>query len=168
MNIECLTYNKASILLELCNDTHCHCPCLQETHRAKDLARLRIPGMELVAKRPHNKHVNSGFVRDGLKVMRISEDNVEFITVELPDVVVHSAYKPPAEQFLLPSLGSRNMHHIVFGDFNRHNTLWGYTSTDNDRRSNITMGYIKQHITHTQCESAEIIQQCYMEERVQP
>ena len=26
------------------------------------------------------------------------EDNVEFITVELPGVVVHSVYKPPAEQ----------------------------------------------------------------------
>ena len=42
-------------------------------------------------------------------------------------------YKPPAEQFLLPPLGSRNMSHIVIGDFNSHNTLWGYTSTDNNR-----------------------------------
>ena len=75
------------------------------------------------------------FVRDGLKVNNISvceEDNVEFITVELPIVVVHYVYKSPAEQFLLPPLGSRNMPHIVIGDFNSHNTLWGYTSTDND------------------------------------
>ena len=76
--------------------------------------------MALVAERPHNKHGSSVFVRDGLKVNSISvceEDNVEFITVELPGVVVvHSVYKPPAEQFLLPPLGSRNMPHIVIGE----------------------------------------------------
>ena len=94
-----------------------------------------MPGMALVVERPHNKHGSPVFVRDGLKVNSISvceEDNVDFITVELPGVVVHSVYKPPAEQFLLPPLGSRNMPHIVIGDFNSHNTLWGYTTTDND------------------------------------
>ena len=136
-NIEGLTANtanKASILL-LCKDKHCHCLCLQKNHRAKDQARPRVPGMALVAERPRNKHGSSVFVRDGLKANSISvreEDNVEFITVELPGVVVHSVYKPPAEQFLLPPLGSINMPHIVIGDFNSHNTLWGYTSTDND------------------------------------
>ena len=82
--------------------------------------------MTLVAERPHNKHGGSVSVRDGLKVNSIyvcEEDNVEFITVELNGVVVHSVYKPPAEQFLLPLLGSRNMPHIVIGDFNSHNTL---------------------------------------------
>ena len=60
------------------------------------------------------------------------EDNVDLITVELPGVVVHSVYKPPAEQFLLPSLGNRNMPHIVIGDFNNHNILWGYTDNDGE------------------------------------
>ena len=134
-NIEGLTANTASILLELCKDKHCHCLCLQETHRAKDQAMPSIPGMSLVAERPHNTHGSSVFVRDGLKVNSISVcevDNVEFITVELPGVVVHSVYKPPSEQVLLPPLGNRNLLHIVIGYFNRHNTLWGYTSTDND------------------------------------
>ena len=94
-----------------------------------------IPGMALVSERPHNKHGSSVFVRDGLQVNSISvckEDIVEFITMELPGVVVHSVYKLPAERFLLPPLGSRNMPHIVIGDINSHNTLWGYSSTDND------------------------------------
>ena len=124
-NIEGLTYNKGSILSELCKDKHYQFLCLQETHRAKDQARPSIHGMALVAERPHNKHGSSIFVRDGLKVNSISiceEDNVEFITVELPGVVVHSVYKPPAEQFLLPPLGSGSMPHIVIGDFNSHNT----------------------------------------------
>ena len=85
-----------------------------------------IPDMALVAERPHSK--NGSSVKDGLKVNSISvceKDNVEFITVELPDVVGHSVYESPAEQFLFRPLGSRNMPHIVIGDFSSHNTLWG-------------------------------------------
>ena len=115
-SIEGLTANKESILSELCKDKHCHCLSLQETHRAKDQVRSSIPGMALVAERPHNKHGSSVFVRDGLKVNSISvceEDNVEFITVEIPGVVVHSVYKPPAEQFLLSTLGNRNASYLI-------------------------------------------------------
>ena len=58
-----------------------------------------------------------------------------FITVELPGVVAHSVYIPPTEQFLLPPLGSRNIPHIVIGDFNCHKTPSRYTSTDNDGKA---------------------------------
>ena len=47
----------------------------------------KIPGMTLVPQRLYNEHGSSVFVRDGLKVNSISvceEENVEFITVELP------------------------------------------------------------------------------------
>ena len=128
-NNEGLSANKAPILSELRKIQHCHCLCLQETHRAKDQARPKIPGMTLVAERPHNKH-GSCFC---LKVNSISvceEENVEFITVDIPGVVVHSLYKPPPESFLLPPLGQRIKPHIVIGDFNSHSTLWGYTTTD--------------------------------------
>ena len=89
-NVEGLSANKASILSEVCKIQHYRCLCLQETHRAKDQAMPKIPGMTLV-QRPHNKHGSSVFVRDGLKVNSISvceEENVEFVTVELPGVVV--------------------------------------------------------------------------------
>ena len=79
--------------------------------------------------------VASVFVRDGLKVNSISvceKENVEFITVELPGVVVHCLYKPPPEPFLLPPLGHRVQPHIIIGDINSHSTLWGYTTTDSD------------------------------------
>ena len=114
-NGEGLTASKASILSVMCKEQHCHCLCLQETHRSKDQARPRIPGMSLVAERPHNKHGSSVFIRNGLNVNNISvyeEDNVELITVELPGVVVHSMYKPPPERFRLPALGQRNKPHI--------------------------------------------------------
>ena len=79
-NVEGLSANETSVLSELCKIQHCHCLCLQETHRAKHQARPKIPGMTLVAERPHNKHGSSVFVRDGLKVNSISvceEENVE-------------------------------------------------------------------------------------------
>ena len=101
-NVESLSANKASILSELCKIQHCHCLCFQETHRAQDQARPKIPCMTLGAERPHNKHSSSVFVRYGLKINSISlceEENVELITVELPVVVVHSLYKPPPEPF---------------------------------------------------------------------
>ena len=174
-NIEGLTYNKASILSELCKDKHYQFICLQETHRAKDQARPSIHGMALVAKHPHNKHGSSVFVGDGLKVNSISiceEDNVEFITVELPGVVVHSVYKPPAEQFLLPPLGSGSMPHIVIGDFNSHNTqsfnsaIWkkGYNPDlifVSSNISNMCEEYVIDPIPHTQhrpiCVSVSIV-----------
>ena len=75
------------------------------------------------------------FIRDDLKVKSISvtaANHVEVITAELPDVVVHSVYKPPSEQFVLPPLGNRSLPQIVIGDFNSHNTIWGYDATDNN------------------------------------
>ena len=54
--------------------------------------------------------------------------------MDLPCVVVQAVYKPN-EQFLLPPLGRRNMPHIVIGEFNSHNSLWGYTATDNDEEA---------------------------------
>ena len=54
------------------------------------------------------------------------------ITTDLPEVVVHSVYKPPNEQFVLPPLGHRILPHIEIGDFNSHNTIWGYDDTDNN------------------------------------
>ena len=45
---------------------------------------------------------------DDLKVKIISvtaTSHDEVITAELPDVVVHSVYKTPSEQFVLPPLG---------------------------------------------------------------
>ena len=107
-NVEGLTASKASILSVMCKEQYCHCLCLQETHRSKDLARPRIPGMALIAERPHNTHGSSVFIRDGQKVNNISvckEGNIELITVELSGIIVHSLYKRPPKHFRLPALG---------------------------------------------------------------
>ena len=103
-----LTVISANIegLSDLCKEKHCHCLCLQETHRGTRKVRPRIPGMTLVAERPYDKYGSAIFIRDDLKVSIsvTSANHVEVITAKLPDVVVHSVYKPPREQFLLPPL----------------------------------------------------------------
>ena len=103
--------------------------------RAPHLARPKIPGMTLIAERPHIKYGSAILIRSDMKVKGVSvweQVNVEMISIEMPGVVVHSVYKPPNEMFVLPALGHGNLPHIVIGDFNSHSTTWGYTNTDDN------------------------------------
>ena len=67
-NIEGLSAVKASMISALCKEQHCHCLCLQETHRSERKARPRIPGMTLVEERPHDNYGSVIFIIDDLKV----------------------------------------------------------------------------------------------------
>ena len=112
----------------------------------------------------------SFYLRDDLKVKSISvsaANHVEVITPELPDVVIHSVYKPPSEQFVFPPLGHRILPQIVIGDFNSHKTIWG-SRYRSPRCISCTMDRVEQPNTHPRCETTEIFQQCKMEERLQP
>ena len=172
-NIEGLTVSKASMLSEMCETEHCHCLCLQETHRALHLARPKIHGVTLIAERPHIKYGSATLIRTELKVKGVSvweQDNVELISIEMSGEVVHSVYKPPNEKCVLPALGYGNLPHIVIGDFNSHSTAWGYTNTDNGEAveqwtdsCNLTL---IQWIP--QCKTIYVVQQCKMNERLQP
>ena len=85
------------MLSEMCKREYCHCLCLQETHRAPHLARPKIPGMTLIAERPHIKYGSAILIRSDWKVRGVSvwgQDNVELISIEMPRVVVYSVYKP--------------------------------------------------------------------------
>ena len=129
-NIEGLSAVKASMLSDLCKEQYCHCLCLQETHRGARKTRPEIPGMTLVAVRPHDKYGSTIFIRDDLKVKSISvtaANHVDVFTAELPDVVVHYVYKPPSKQFVLHPLGHRSLPQIVIRNFNSHNTIWATT-----------------------------------------
>ena len=96
------------------------------------------------------------------------EENVELITVEFPGVGVHSLYKPPPEPFLLPPLGQRFKPHIVIGDFNSHSTFWGYTTTDSDGEAVKQWADSNRLSLIHNAKTAEIIQQCNMEEGIHP
>ena len=134
-NIEGLTSSKASILSEMCKRKRCHCICIQGTHRPTNLSWPKIAGMSLVAARPHNKYGSAILIREDLQVENVYERvqwTVELTTIVMSGIVVHSVYKPPNGQFVLPALGHRDLPHIVIGDFNSHSTSWGYDTTDNN------------------------------------
>ena len=100
-NIEGLTAAKASILSEMCKRECYHCMCLQETHRSTNLQRPKIAGMSLVVERLHSKYGSAILIRNDLKVKKIYErvqGTVELITIVMPEVVVHSVYKPPLQR----------------------------------------------------------------------
>ena len=81
------------MLSEMCKREHCHCLCLQETHRAQHLARPNITGMTLIAERPHIKYGSAILIRSDLKVKSVSvweKDNVELISIEMAGVIVHT------------------------------------------------------------------------------
>ena len=105
------------------------------THRSERKLRPRIPGITLVAERPHDKYGSAILIRDDLKVKSISATTanyVDMITTELPNVVVHSVYDPPSDQFVLHPLEHRILPQIVIGDFNNHKNIWGYDHTYNN------------------------------------
>ena len=54
------------------------------------------------------------------------------ILLVMSRVVVQSVYKPPNDQFAVPTLGHRDLLHIVIGYFNSHSTSWGYNTADNN------------------------------------
>ena len=110
----------------MCKREHCHCLCLQETHRPTNLTRPKIAGMSLVAEHPHNKYGSAILIRDDLKVDNFYErvqGTVELITIVMSGIVVHSVYQPPNNQFVHPALGHRDLPHIVIRDFNNHGTF---------------------------------------------
>ena len=91
--------------------------------------------MSLVVERPHNKYGSAILIRNDLKMKKIYErvqGIVEIIAIVMSGVVVHSVYKPPNDLFELPSLGHRNLPHIVIEDYNSHSTTWGYANTNNE------------------------------------
>ena len=103
-----------------------------QTHKP---LKAKIAEMSLVAERPHNKYGSAILIREDLKVENVYEivqGTVELITIVMSGVVVHSVYRPPNDQFVLPALGHRDLPSIVIGDFNSHITSWGYDTTDNN------------------------------------
>ena len=65
---EGLPTSKASMPSEMCKREHCHCLCLQETHRAPHLVRPNKAGMTLISERPHIKYGSAILIRNDLKV----------------------------------------------------------------------------------------------------
>jgi len=104
--------------------------CLQENHISS--TPMNIPGMHLISHHPSPIHGSAIYIRDPSTTMNfcdLSENGLEILQIELEKLTVTSVYKPPAAPFAWPgnqNLRARNKPPLVIGDFNSHNTIWGY------------------------------------------
>nr|XP_060616102.1 uncharacterized protein LOC132765855 [Anolis sagrei ordinatus] len=135
INIEGMSAAKEQLLYELCRDKKCDVLCVQETHRDERQKRPKVPGMVLVAERPHAQYGSAVFVKPGLQVSsahNTEENNIEVLTVELNNITITSVYKPPNEDFCFssPENFDRHQRAVVIGDFNSHSHVWGYAQED--------------------------------------
>ncbi|NEO82313.1 reverse transcriptase domain-containing protein [Moorena sp. SIO4G3] len=108
--------------------------CVQETH--KDSVPPKIPGMHLTIHHQSPVHGSAIYARDPSTItnsLDVSHGGIEILRVETQHLCVVSVYKPPPTPFMWPqALDLTDKPHLVVGDFNSHNTLWGYSQTDND------------------------------------
>ena len=81
---------------------------------------------------------------------------MELISIEMHGVVVHSVYKTPNEKCVLPALGHGTLP---------HSTTWGYTNTDDNGEA---VEQWADSCNLTLIHNAKLVQQCKMEERLQP
>ena len=128
-NVEGISATKCDILSVLRPDIL----CLQETHKAT--APPNIPGMHLIIHHEDPKHGSAIYARDKSTIMKsedFSEQNMEILRVETTQMTITSVYKPPPTPFTWPQITNPNKPMITIGDFNSHNTIWGYGENNPD------------------------------------
>ncbi|KAI5742625.1 hypothetical protein M8J77_009365 [Diaphorina citri] len=135
MNIEGISSDKEELLADLCYENKCDILVLQETHRGISNHRPKIQGMTLILERPHEKYGSAIFIKPDLIINSTDltcNNDIEILTIETQSCTITSVYKPPttAFNFIEPTNFRNQNTQIVLGDFNCHNTQWGYNETD--------------------------------------
>ena len=66
----------------------------------------------------------------------MSNSGFELLKVETENLTILAVYKPPPTPFVWPQVDNKsNKPIIAIGDFNSHNTLWGYSENNPDGKS---------------------------------
>ena len=131
-NCEGLSSVKAELLSNLEPDIL----CLQETH--KDMTPPTIPGMSLIVHHQSPVHGSAIYAKDPASIDRSFNDtaqDVEVLRVDTTQMTLISVYKPPPTPFNWPQnipMDQTTRPTMIIGDFNSHNTLWGYEQNDKD------------------------------------
>ena len=99
---------------------------------------LSLKGMKLLAEIQHDKYCSVIFYKPDLPIEYTHTANnkgkIEIITIFLCSILISSVYKPPESSFSytwLPPACNRD-NKLITGDFNSHNTIWGYNKTNED------------------------------------
>ena len=129
-NAEGMSGNKAQILSTFDADVL----CLQETHKTS--APPTIPGFDLIIHHPSLVYGSVIYARDKSIVSRskdLTKSGIEILQLETEHINIISVYKPPLTPFTWPADHEIDgKAHLILGDFNSHNTIWGYENTNRD------------------------------------
>ena len=130
-NAEGISPAKAQILSDLRADIL----CLQETH--KELTLPDIPGMHLIIHQGSPVHGSAIYAREKAIITNsenLSINGLEILRVETKGLNIVAVYKPPPTPFQWPQNVRQRLKKatVVLGDFNSHNTMWGYAENNED------------------------------------
>lgn len=133
LNVEGMTKSKAELISHVFH--YADILALQETHISDDqLGKLKIPGFQLIDYIGHKKHGMATFLRQDLDPKNIKriEENEHTVGIEIGNTKIFNIYKPPSENWTTSVLPLADHPAVYIGDFNSHNTEWGYNSTDDN------------------------------------
>ena len=144
-NFNVITFNTegiSDVKVELLSNLQPDILCLQETN--KESAPPNIPGMHFVIHHGSRVHGSAIYARNKSIIVNsedLSMNGQETLKEETTRLTILSIYKPPrsstiATPFLWPRIENQSTKPLLaIGDFNSHNTIWGYKENDEDGES---------------------------------
>lgn len=140
-NIESISRDKCALLSRIMLEEGVHVICLQETH-TKDDEDLRkrgfIPGFRLLSAVHHPQYGIAIYVDPSISDCKILLEStiydVFISAVSVAGVSIINVYKPPQVQWSEAPLPIFTHPAIFVGDFNSHNSAWGYQESDMNGR----------------------------------
>lgn len=144
INVEGISRAKSDYLSQLANEMKVDLVMIQETHTGSMEAlgsRGRIPGYVLIGAELHEKYGTAVYRKSTSQGARLLEscsvDNISLTAVKVNDLTLVNVYKPPNVSW--PDSVMKTYQHpaVYCGDFNSHNTEWGYL--ENDQRGEQVM-----------------------------
>ncbi|KAL4100770.1 hypothetical protein QTP88_020801 [Uroleucon formosanum] len=168
LNVEGFSKSKAEVLERIATEEKIDVLVVQETHTADQeqlSKRGHITGFTIAGATFHSKYGTATYIKSDLKWnhIRTSEENsIYTIETQVGNLHVTNIYKPPNTIWPTPVLHSPNYPTIYIGDFNSHNTMWGYNENDtqgeliiNTAKKSIPRGYRKNYVPgwNDECET---------------
>lgn len=146
-NIESISRAKCEILSQILTQYDVSVVCLQETHTRDETDFIRrgyVPGYVCIGALHHPQYGIATYVRaDILNVQLLyqsCDQDVFVLITEINGINIVNVYKPPQVRWP-PSVLQCVAHPAVcVGDFNSHNSAWGYGS--NDENGNILLDWM--------------------------
>jgi len=138
INVEELTKAKCEYLQKLAEEHGASILSLQETHVVPNtnISKFIISGFNLACQHQHNQYGLSIYIKSNIlqfcAAPPIIIGDTVTIAVNINGFNIYNTYKPPNVKWEENSLVEIAKPAMITGDFNSHNTTWGYDSSNED------------------------------------